>query len=213
MPQRLPIEKEVDFSGRLENDFKIETKYGDQPVTIALEKFIVGAEEDVIPNETGSQYLKIVESSANGPHNHFLEVGQQANIHNVIFTLNNPAKGAINIFYENDALTIDSPFEGTYMTMATRAQGTLVKDSLQPLALRSLYSVGNMQMVFPKPVVKGVFDVVKKSKMLKNDEDGVVLNVTANGETQRIGLLGGKGTSSNFKQIKVGGLELSLIHI
>ena len=95
------------------------------------------------------------------------------------------------------------------MTMATRAQGTLVKDSLQPLALRSLYSVGNMQMVFPKPVVKGVFDVVKKSKMLKNDEDGVVLNVTANGETQRIGLLGGKGTSSNFKQIKVGGLEFA----
>ncbi|MFV9550682.1 cytochrome c biogenesis protein CcsA [Algibacter sp. PT7-4] len=209
VPQRLPIESEVDFSGRLENDFNINTKYGEQPVSIQLEKFIVGAEEDVIPNENGEAYLKIVESGGNGPHNHFLKVGEQASIHNVIFTLNNPAKGAINIAYHNGNLTIDSPFEGTYMTMATKAQGVLVQDSIQPLVLRSLYKIGNMQMVFPKPIIKGVFDVVKKSQLLKNDEDGVVLNVTTNGETKRIGLIGGKGTNSNFKQIKVGGLDFA----
>ena len=210
VPQRLPIESEVDFSGRLDNDFKVETKYGDQPVTIELEKFIVGAEEDIIPDENGEEYLKIVEAGANGAHNHFLKVGQQSSIHNVIFTMNNPAKGAININYQDGALTIDSPFEGSYMTMATKVEGTLVKDSLQPLVLRSLYKIGNMQMVFPKPVIKGVFDVVQKSQLLKNDEDGLVLNVTANGETKRVGLLGGKGTSSNFKQVKVGGLDFAL---
>jgi len=208
--QRLPLENEVDFSKRLENDFRIETKYNQQPITIELEKFIVGAEKDVIPNENGEEYLKIVEAGAGGAHNHFLKVGEQASIHNVIFTLNNPAKGAININFQNDALTIDSPFEGSYMTMATKAQGVLVKDSIQPLVLRSLYKIADMQMVFPKPVVKGVFDVVQKSKLLKNDEDGVVLNITTNGETKRIGLLGGKGTSSNFKQIQVGGLDFAL---
>src|SRR5690606_14793477 len=40
--QRLPIEQEVDFSHRMKNDFKIETKYNEQPVTIELEKFIKG---------------------------------------------------------------------------------------------------------------------------------------------------------------------------
>ncbi|WP_396601510.1 cytochrome c biogenesis protein CcsA [Algibacter sp. R77976] len=203
------LENEVDFSGRLDNSFRVDTDYGGQKVSIELEKFIVGAEEDIIPNENGEEYLKIVESGSNGPHNHFLEVGKQSSIHNVIFTLNNPAKGAINIFYKDDALTIESPFEGSYMTMATRAQGTLVKDSLQPLVLRSLYSIGNMNMVFPKPVVKGVFDVVQKSQILKNDQDGVVLNVSTNGETKRVGLLGGKGTNSNYKQIEVGGLEFA----
>ncbi|MGB5417298.1 cytochrome c biogenesis protein CcsA, partial [Algibacter sp.] len=209
VPQRLPIQNEVDFSGRLENDFKVDTKYGEQPVTIELEKFIVGAEEDVIPNKNGEEYLKLVEAGANGAHNHFLKVGEQASIHNVIFTLNNPAKGAININYKDGDLTIDSPFDGTYMTMATQAQGVLVKDSLQPLILRSLYKIGNMQMVFPKPVIKGVFDVVQKSQLLKNDEDGVVLNVTTNGETQRVGLLGGKGSNSSFKQVKIGGLDFA----
>ena len=209
MPQRLPIEREVDFSGRLKNDFKIETKYDQQPVTIELEKFIVGAEEDIIPDDNGEEYLKIVEAGQNGPHNHFLKVGQVQSIHNVLFSLNKPTDGAVNITYRGDSLSINSPFEGEYMTMATRAQGKLVADSLQPLYLRSRYVIGNMQMVFPKPVIKGVFDVVQKSQLLKNDEDGVVLNVTTNGETKRIGLLGGKGTNSNFKQIEVGGLDFA----
>ncbi|GAA4897783.1 cytochrome c biogenesis protein CcsA [Flaviramulus aquimarinus] len=209
VPQRLPIEREVDFSGRLDNDFKIETKYNQQPVTIELEKFIVGAEEDIIPNENGEAYLKIVEAGANGPHNHFLKVGQISSIHNVLFALNKPTDGAINITYQGDSLNIKSPFEGEYMTMATRAQGKLVKDSLQPLVLRSRYIIGNMQMVFPKPVTKGVFDIVQKSQLLKNDEDGLVLKVTTNGETQKIGLLGGQGTSGKFKQIQVGGLNFA----
>ncbi|WP_142783255.1 cytochrome c biogenesis protein CcsA [Changchengzhania lutea] len=209
VPQRLPIEREVDFSGRLENDFKVETKYNKQPITIELEKFIVGAEEDIIPDENGIEYLKVVEAGTSGAHNHFLKTGEVQNIHNVLFALNKPTEGAINITYNNDELTIKSPFEGEYMTMATRAEGTLVKDSVQPLLLRSRYVIGVMQLVFPKPVVKGYFDIVPKSKILKNDEDGVSLKVTTNGETKTIGLLGGKGTNSAFKQLEVGGLDFA----
>jgi cytochrome c-type biogenesis protein CcsB len=204
------FEEAVDFSGRLDNDFKLQTEYNQQKVDITLEKFITGAEEDIIPNENGESYLKLVEAGSSGPHNHFLKVGQVASVHNVLFALNKPTKGAINITYQGDSLAIDSPFEGEYMTMATRAQGKLVKDSVQPLYLRSRYVIGNMQFVFPKPVVKGVFDVVKKSKLLKNDEDGVVLVITTNGETKRVGLLGGKGRNNNFKDIKIGGLEIAL---
>ena len=207
--QRLPIEREVDFSARLENDFKIQTNYNKQPVTIELEKFIKGAEEDIVPDENGAEYLKMVEAGGGGAHNHFLKVGEVQSIHNILFALNNPTNGAVNITYENDALTIQSPFEGEYMVMATMAQGKLVKDSLQPLILRSRYVIGDMQMVFPKPVVKGVFDIVQKSQILRNDDDGVVLKVTANGETQRVGLLGGKGMNNAFKQVKVGGLDFA----
>jgi len=208
--QMRTIEEEVDFSPRLDNDFIIETDYGGQPVTIALEKFIAGAEEDIIPDENGESYLKLVEAGTNGPHNHFLKVGQVASIHNILFALNKPTDGAINITFKGDSLSITSPFEGEYMTMATRAQGTLVKDSLQPLYLRSRYVIGNMQLVFPKPVVKGVFDIVQKSKILKNDADGLVLKVTSNGETKRVGVLGGKGSDRNFKELKVGGLDIAL---
>lgn len=209
VPQRLPVERDVDFSPRLENSFEINTKYNKQPVSITLEKFIGGAEEDIVPNETGEEYLKIVEAGGEGPHNHFLKSGEVQSIHNVLIALNKPTQGAINITQDGNMLNINSPFEGEYMTMATMAKGKLVKDSLQPLILRSRYVIGNMQMVFPKPVVKGNFDIVKKSKILKGDEDGIVLKVTANGETKRIGLLGGPYKNQAFKQIKVGGLDFA----
>ncbi|KJD34282.1 cytochrome C biogenesis protein [Tamlana nanhaiensis] len=208
--QRLTVEDKVDFSDRLNNSFKIETKYDTQPVTIELEKFITSAEKDIVPDDNGESYLKLVEAGQSGPHNHFLKVGQVSSIHNILFALNKPTPGAINITYQGDSLTINSPFEGEYMTMATRAQGLLIKDSVQPLKLRSRYVVAGMQLVFPKPVVTGVFDVVKKSQLLKNDEDGVVLKVTANGETKKVGLIGGMGTNSNYEQIEVGGLEFAL---
>ncbi|GAA4237390.1 cytochrome c biogenesis protein CcsA [Postechiella marina] len=209
VPQRLPLEKEVDFSKRLDNKLKIETQYNKQPVSIELVKFIAGAEEDIVPDESGEEYLKIVEAGGNGAHNHFLKVGQVQSIHNVLFALNKPTQGAINFTYTNDGITIKSPFEGDVLTMATMAQSKLYKDSLQPFLLRSRYVIGDMQIVVPKPVVKGHFDIVQKSKLLKNDEDGVVLKVTTNNETKTVGLLGGKGMNNAFKQIKVGGLDFA----
>jgi len=75
--------------------------------------------------------------------------------------------------------------------------------------LRSRYIIGNQAIVFPKPVIKGEFDIVKKSKLLKGDEDGIALKITANGSTKTIKLLGGKGSNNPFKDIEVGGLEFN----
>ena len=209
--QRLPIEKEVDFSPRLDNKFEIHTKYNQQPVNIELLKFMQGAEEDIVPDETGENYLKIVEASDGGAHNHFLKEGQIMIIHNVLFTLNSPTKGAINITNNEDGIFIESPFEGDYMIMATMSEGKLVKDSVQPLHLRSKYAFGNFQMVFPKPVIKGKFDLVRRSQMLNTSpEDGLLLKISTKGETKTVGILGGKGSNNAFKKVKIGGLDIHL---
>lgn len=206
--QRLPVNKEVDFSGRMENNFSYNAVYGDQPFSIELEKFVVGAEKDIIESETGESYLKMVEAGNGTPHNHYLKDGEKAqNIHNTLIALNNYQAGAINITSKNGQLFIESPFEGEYLQMATMNKGKLYKDSIQPLMLRSRYVIGEMQMVFPKPVTKGEFDIVQKSKMLKNDEDGAVLKITTNNETKRLLLLGGLGMNNQFERVEVGGLE------
>ena len=202
-------EDEVDFSPRLLNKYTLNTTYSNSEISVELVDFIEGAEEDVIPSEDGEYYLKIVEAGDGAPHNHFLKLGQVSSIHNVLYALNKPTDGAINITYSENDLTIQSPYEGEYMTMATRFQGRLVKDSIQTLVLRSRYIIGNQAIVFPKPVIKGEFDIVKKSKLLKGDEDGIALKVTANGDTKIVRLLGGKGANNPFKQIEVGGLEFA----
>ncbi|WP_339624773.1 cytochrome c biogenesis protein CcsA [uncultured Winogradskyella sp.] len=208
--QRYNFQRVTDFSPRLDNHFDETIDYGGTAVNFNLNKFIKGAEKDIIPDESGESYLKIVEASDGRPHNHFLKDGQVSNLHNLLISLNKEQEGAINITNTEDGIFIKSPYEGEFLTMATGTTGKLVKDSLQPLALRSRYIIGDMQLVFPKPVVKGVFDIVKKPVILKNDEDGIVLDITANGETKSIKLIGGVGTHNKFEEVEVGGLEIAL---
>jgi len=208
--QRKRVQKRVDFSERLNNDFVMHSDYNGTPVTLEVEQFIENAELDVVPGDTGASYLKLVEAGDGASHNHFLKDGDDELIHNIVFTLNNPKPGAINITTNGDSIFIESPFEGDYMTMATQATGTLVKDSIQPLILRSRYQVAEMALVFPKPVVQGEFGIVKKSQLLRNDEDGVVMKITANGETKRLNLIGAQYLDGQFEQVNVGGLDISM---
>ncbi|NNK86830.1 MAG: cytochrome C biogenesis protein, partial [Flavobacteriaceae bacterium] len=127
--QRLVRHDEVDFSPRLNNAFEADTRYDQTDISIKLIEFIEGAEEDIIPDPEGENYLKIVEASDAGPHNHFLKEGQVQNIHNVLWTLNKPTDGAVNIMFTDSTLTINSPFDGEFMTMATMETRRLVKDS------------------------------------------------------------------------------------
>ncbi|OUS02239.1 cytochrome C biogenesis protein [Flavobacteriales bacterium 33_180_T64] len=208
--QRRVVQERVDFSERLSNDLDISTEYNGTPVTIEVKKFVKDAELDIIPGDEGESYLKLVEAGEEASHSHFIKDGDDELIHNVVFTLNNPKQGAINITTKDNLLFIESPFEGDYLTMATQATGKLIKDSIQPLTLRSRYQIGNMALVFPKPVMKGKFGVVKKSQLLKSREDGVVVDVTANGETKTVNLLGGQYVNGRFEQVKVGGLDIAV---
>jgi cytochrome c-type biogenesis protein CcsB len=211
IPQRKKIEESVDFSPRLNNKFKTNLVYGEQDINIELVEFIAGAEKDIIPNSSGEEYLKIVEAGDGVPHNHFLKVGEVQSLHNVLYALNKPTKGAVNITYTNNAeLFIESPFEGEYMIMASGTNGILEKNKKQVLNLRSRYLIGNQAIVFPKNVVRGVFDIVQKSEILKSDEDGVALKISTPNEVKTIKMLGGKGINSPFEEFVVGGLNFNI---
>ena len=204
-------EDAVDFSPRLDNKYELNTTYNKTPISIKLTGFINGAEEDVVYDENGEYYLKIVESAGGMPHNHFLKEGSTENIHGTLYTLNNYIEGAVNItFDDNEDLYINSPYEGEYMVMSTMSQGTLNKDTYQPLNLRARYIINNQQLVFPKPVIKGVFDIVKKSELLKSDQDGLELLITTPEESKTLRIIGGKGTNNAYKKIEIGNNQISI---
>ena len=204
-------EDAVDFSPRLDNKFELNTTYNKTPISIKLTAFINGAEEDVVFDENGEYYLKIVESAGGMPHNHFLKEGSTENIHGTLYTLNNYIEGAVNItFDDNEDLYINSPYEGEYMVMANMSQGTLNKDTNEPLNLRARYIINNQQLVFPKPAIKGVFDIVKKSELLKSDQDGLELLITTPEESKTVRIIGGKGTNNAYKKIEIGNNQISI---
>lgn len=196
MRSRLPLKS--DFNG--------------QPFTITYVDFIDGAKEGLVPDDNGNEFLKIVEAGDGQRHEHYLENGQVASIHNVLFSLNNETNGAINIFSNGDSYQIRSSFAGGFMRMADQFQGEVAKDSLQTLQLRSLYSVAGMQFVIPEPLVKGSYGVVElpESEVTENSLDALTVAITSNGETKEKTLLGAKGTSNFSEAVNVGGLDFSL---
>ncbi len=190
------------------NDFTIDTDYNGQPVQIRYKEYIAGAEMGLVETPDGDQYLKIVEAGDGNRHDHYLKAGEVSNIHNVLLAFNAPTPGAINISYKNDEYTIESPFEGTYLRMADQKQGMLTKDSIQPLMLRSLYQTAGMQFVVPDPVLTGKYDVIPTEVKEKDQQDALILEVTTNGETKEVKLLGGKGFANDMQKITLGGLDM-----
>lgn len=201
--------KKLRLSEKLNNNFEIETDYNNQPVTIKFKKFIDGAVEGLTPDENGDSYLKIVESGGGERHDHWVKVGEVSNIHNILFAINKPTSGAINITYTEDGnYTISSPFEGNFMRMADQMEGTVLADSVQPFNLRSLYRMGGIAFVVPEPVTKGSFGIVKAGPGEPANQDALIVEISSEGETKTAAMLGGKGSTPNPVETEVAGLKV-----
>ncbi len=211
--RRLIKPKKLRLSERLNNNFKIETDYKDEAVTINYKNFIPNAKQGLIADDNGEQYLKIVEAGEGSRHDHFLKMGEVASIHNILFALNKPTDGAINITYNTDqGFDIKAPFEGTYVRMADKQQGVVVADSLQPLMLRSLYQLAGMQFVIPDPLINGNYGIVAATKEDPSHQDALIVEVSAGNETKTVDLLGGKGSNPDPTEVEVGGLKVYLTY-
>jgi len=212
-PKRKILEDDLIVTAEaLKSNLPWKSDFNGKPFSISYVDFIDGAKEGLVADENGNTYLKMVEAGDGQRHEHYLENGQVSSIHNVLFALNKETSGAINIFVTDSTYHIRSPFAGNFMRMADQFQGTIPKDSLQTLQLRSLYNVAGMQFVFPEPVVRGSYGIVEvpKSEITEATLDALVVEVSVGGETVRKKLLGGKGTSNVSDKFSLGGLDFSL---
>src|SRR5690554_3388193 len=91
--------KKLRLSEKLNNNFTINTDYNGKDVTIKYKNFIKGAKQDLRETEDGEEYIKIVESGDGERHEHWAKVGDVSNIHNILFAINKPTDGAINITF------------------------------------------------------------------------------------------------------------------
>ncbi|MGB5553967.1 MAG: cytochrome c biogenesis protein ResB, partial [Flavobacteriaceae bacterium] len=188
--------------------------YNGQEFSISYVDFIKGAKLGLIADENGQEYLKIVEAGTGQREEHYLENGVVTNIHNVLFALNKPTEGAINIITTDSTYQIKSPFEGSFLRMADQLQGQVAKDSLQTFQLRSLYNMAGMQFVIPEPLIKGSYGIVQvpKEEITPATQDALILEVSSNGETVQKKILGGKGSSNFSEKFTLSGLDIALAY-
>ncbi|MGA0373752.1 MAG: cytochrome c biogenesis protein CcsA [Flavobacteriaceae bacterium] len=207
VPQRKILEKDFLFSEHVDNDFEWENEFNGQLFSIVFENYTEDVSEQLVLDDLGDRYIKIVESSQGSRHDHSLREGEVANIHNVLFTLNNPIDGAINIRSEAGLHYITTPFDGTYLKMLDQQSGAIRKDIEQELHLRSLYNLQGFQFVIPEPPLRGKFDWVKSEEGTPGVQDALRLRIATDGKTDSITVLGGKGIVNNMKKITLGGLD------
>ncbi|MBE8724786.1 cytochrome c biogenesis protein CcsA [Flavobacterium hungaricum] len=212
-PRRRVFEKNLLLSPITNNNFTIPGKFDETPFEVTYSNYIMGAKEVVKENPNGTIYLKMVEAGSGGREEHYLKEGEVQNIHNVLFALNKPTDGAININTKGDQYTIQTPFEGEYMRMADKMKGPVVKDIVQPLVMRSLYSIGDIRIVFPDPAMKGSITYESNNDFkAKSHLDALVVKVKAEGQEKEVMLMGSKGQIGEAKTVKIGNLEYSLFY-
>ena len=211
--KRRVFDKSLLLSPVTDNDFSMKGDFAGNPFKVEYVNFIMGAKEYVKADPKGTLYFKLVEAGDGGRHEHFLKSGEVQNIHNVLFALNKFTDGAINVSTTGSEYTIQMPFEGNYMRMADKKQGAVVKDIVQHLMMRSLYSIGEIRCVFPDPAITGVIEYETKNDFKeKNHEDALVVKLTANGKEEIVTLLGSKGKIGDSKTVKIGNTEYSFFY-
>ena len=206
-PRRKKLQDDMLLAAATHNDFVWNNNFNGQSFQIQYQEFIENAEEGLVEDPNGEEFIKIVEAGDGNRHDHYLKSGEISNIHNVLFALNKPTSGAINIRYDGENYFIQSPFSGSYLRMADQQQGAVDQEIEQPLQLRSLYNLAGMQFVIPDPIVKGRYGVVAAENPEEAVQDALEVSITTQGQTQTVKVLGGKGSVNPPKKISLGGLD------
>lgn len=211
--KRRTFEQPLLLSGAVDNGFTQSKEFDQIPFEISLTNFIMGAKETIKPSKEGVLYLKLVEAGSGQRHEHYLKEGQVANIHNLLFALNKPTQGAINIAYNEKGTTIHTPFEGNFMRMADKLQGKVKSGVSQELMFRSLYNIGGVQFVFPEAPIKGVKDYTSSNNYKdKMSDDAIELKISNQGKEKTIMVLGSKGKQGEPQSFKQGDLDFTIFY-
>ncbi|SHG20985.1 cytochrome c-type biogenesis protein CcsB [Flavobacterium micromati] len=211
--KRRIFEKKLLLSPATNNNFSMSENFADTHFEVEYQNFIMGAKEYIKTDPKGVTYLKLVEAGDGGRHEHYLKDGDVQNIHNVLFALNKFTDGAININTSGTKYTIQTPFEGNFMRMADKFEGKITKDNVQPLMMRSLYSIGEMRFVFPDAAIKGSVDYKSDNDYkAKTHEDALTVKLTADGQEKIVTLLGSKGKIGDSKTVKIGNIDYTFFY-
>ena len=202
------------YEGPLEflksNNFSQDVKFLNNDISVDYVDYIPNAVDTLIVGE-GIPTLTIVLAGANGRETYYLQHGRAKRFLGLNFSFGTPLPGHVNFFYQNDELMVQLPSDGEFMRMADRFQGSVKKDSIQPLMLRSLYMVDGQNFVIPilneKATLTHYAGVNPEGQEM---EDLLKIKVRSNGEEQLIELFGDKGFVSNRNQFQLGGLNFSL---
>lgn len=191
--------------------FSAAYQFHDKQIEVQQQSYIQRKKDSLLADNAGTEYLHVVSAGQNGRENIFIKSGEAKSVHGTLVTYNRAIDGAVQFSGSNGNLMIKTPADATFMTMATQATGTTKKDVIQPLALRSLYTINDLRLVVPEGVKKGKLIALegdkKKDRML---HDQLTVLVKGPKTSQLVELPVENENPNSFKQISLDGMNIIL---
>jgi len=211
------VRKLMNFSPLTSNDFRIVTEFNNTPITVSYNEFVADAIPEIKEDQpNGKPMLQMVISAGNGRETVFLEKGEVEAIgqhqHKIGFEVE--AEGVINIIEKDGVFSILSPRNLSTFVMATETAGTIKRDSLHTIQLRTLYRDGDASFVPLSYHPKATIGLASESEKPKdNDElkdDALVVNVKVNDTEKESTLLYRQGFLPTTHEVDIENLKVSL---
>lgn len=191
--------------------FKAQYDYHGKEITVQQVNYIQRKKDSLMTDASGEEYLHFVVAGDNGRENYYLKSGETQSLNGMLVSFNRPIDGAVEFRNNNGKVSIKTPVDASFMTMATQATGTTKKDEYQPLAYRSLYTVGELKIVVPEGLRKGKLLALEGDKKRDKDlPDLFTVKVTGPKSSMNVDLSVEKGNPNAFKQISLDGMNIIL---
>lgn len=195
----------------LHKDLEATYDFHGKQVKVVAKEYVQRKKDSLLADQNGAEYLHLVSTGQTGRQNIFIKPGETKSINGTLVTFNRAIEGAVEFKNEGGKLFIKTPVDASYMTMATQATGTTVKDEFQPLALRSLYSINELKLVVPEGLKKGKLMAIEGDrKKDQNVPDMLKVELQGPKTKQLVDLSVEKGNPNAYKQVTMDGLNIMI---
>ncbi|WP_394666208.1 cytochrome c biogenesis protein CcsA [uncultured Chryseobacterium sp.] len=195
----------------LHKDLEATYDFHGKQVKVVAKEYVQRKKDSLLADPNGAEYLHLVSTGQTGRQNIFIKPGETKSINGTLVTFNRAIEGAVEFKNEGGKLFIKTPVDASYMTMATQATGTTVKDEFQPLALRSLYSINELKLVVPEGLKKGKLMAIEGDrKKDQNVPDMLKVELQGPKTKQMVDLSVEKGNPNAYKQVTMDGLNIMI---
>ncbi|MBT8262487.1 MAG: cytochrome c biogenesis protein CcsA [Bacteroidia bacterium] len=182
-------------------------------IEIVVSDFIPNPKQQIVASSTnGKPVLKLVVAGTNGREEYYIEEGSTKRIGSMLFNFKDQLIfGAVNLKYEEEELLLNYERELTQTVMATQIKDTLnFNGEFLPLALRSLYSDGENNFVFPEFSPSAELEMVSEDPKVKNESvTAVVMEISVDGVKKETVVYGNKGLPGNPSTLLFDGIQVN----
>lgn len=188
-------------------------RLGSEKVSVKIVDYFINPAETFEEGAGGDPLIWLVISSGNsGRQNLYLSPGQTKQLGGMTFYYGeNAAPGAMKFIEREGALLFQYADTVTHVNMMAGTSFTVPADSLYPIQQMNLYEVKDLKIVLKEHYQSAVRKLVSTTgKSGTGGMDGLMVRVTANGETKEVPVFGGKGYIGELAETEVGGVKVAM---